>query len=625
MCGFGGIINSEKLLNTNRLKKISGTVSFRGPDSCGLRIYDNDFHEAEEGNTAIFFNRLAIIDLDKRSDQPFEDDRFVLVFNGEIYNYLEFKEELRAKNVIFRTTSDTEVLFHALREWGIELLPRLNGMFSFFWLDKIERKFIVARDRLGIKPLYYRHINDTFIYASELDSVIKLSDQKYAVSKKSAEMFLWMQYVPTPFTIVEGINKLPPGYCILGNIDGMGVKLHCFWDAYQFVQKNTHQKKDLEIILKNSLERQLHADVPLGLFLSSGVDSSLLAALVHKYFSLSNDVNFFTVQFEEQTSSDESKDAKEYIEGFNNPHLHTNNIRINPSFIQHQLAELYNFYDEPFGDPTAVLNWAISKKAKEYVTVAISGDGADELFWGYDRYRRWQKFTTISNTPLASGLAREVTKILPVSPFSNNLRFLLEKDPVKRHFNFFLPSGLRFNITDHIVNNRMWALQGVEAITTRNDLPAILDIKTYLSDAMLYKVDRSSMASSLEVRVPYLDNEVLEYALSLPLSEKSTERFSSKAPLKNLLHILAPHYDTGRPKKGFNFPLNKWLKQYWKDLVMSAVTSDNLLTAGLDPAPYQKIINNFYSAKNNYFTDVWFIFNLCLWIQKMKSTDRMKL
>jgi asparagine synthase (glutamine-hydrolysing) len=168
----------------------------------------------------------------------------------------------------------------------------------------------------------------------------------------------------------------------------------------------------------------------------------------------------------------------------------------------------------------------------------------------------------------------------------------------------------------------MWSLEGVDSLKDRPDLPAILDIKTYLADAMLYKVDRSSMASSLEVRVPYLDNEVIEYALTLPLSEKSTQQFATKAPLKELLLKLAPHYDIGRPKKGFNFPVEKWLKENWKDLVISMVTRENLLAAGLEPDRYLSLVQNFYLSRNNYFTDVWFIFNLCLYIQKMKINRR---
>ena len=624
MCGFGGIINSGEPVSKKQLAKIAGDVKFRGPDSCGLLILDNSLNKTDTGNSALFFNRLAIIDLDPRSDQPFEDDTHILIFNGEIYNYTELRKELERENVSFRTTSDTEVLFYALREWGPPAISRLNGMFAFFWLNKKDRTFLIARDRLGIKPLCYSVQGNTFIYASEITSIIRLSQSTSRISTDAVNMYLWMQFVPTPHTIIEGVCKLPPGNYLTGEIDNMqSLRLTCYWNAYDFVSFSSHNSSPgLEAILKSSLQRQLHADVPLGLFLSSGVDSSLLTAMVNKYFSRDAGVNFFTVRFEEHTTSDESEDAAKFIDGFNNPMLHFNTIRINPSFIQEHLEELYNYYDEPFGDPASLLNWAVSKKAREHVTVAISGDGADELFWGYHRYIRWQKFKKASSLAVISDLIQSVNRLLPQSRLSDNVRFLLEKDPVKRHFNFFLPSGMRSRINKHITYENMWALEHVEKIAKKDDLPAILDIKTYLADAMLYKVDRSSMASSLEVRVPYLDNEVLEFALGMPLSEKSNAEFITKAPLKQLLSQLAPHYDLNRQKKGFSFPLRKWLKESWKDKVLAVVNRENLIHAGLDPAPYLKLVKDFYSSNNNYFTDVWFIFNLCLWVEKFKSIEK---
>jgi asparagine synthase (glutamine-hydrolysing) len=617
MCGFGGVINFPRATSRAELASIASKVKFRGPDSCGIRVLDDQLQTSESGPHGIFFNRLAIIDLDKRSDQPFEDERYLLVFNGEIYNYRELKSEFEKKGKQFRTTSDTEVLFYALQEWGAEGLKKLNGMFAFFWLDKLKRKLIIARDRLGIKPLYYSIDAKTFTYASELDTIKAFRPGSATINSDAVDMYLWMQFVPTPHTIIRDINKLPPGHYLELEIDNPSRSSPTkFWDAYDFVSSaNNVDGKSLEKILKDSLQRQLHADVPLGSFLSSGVDSSLLAALMSKYFSANHPVNFFTVRFEENTNSDESAEAREFIAKFNNPNLHCTTIAVNPNLLQDHLNDLYTYYDEPFGDLASLLNWIISAKAREFVTVAISGDGADELFWGYPRYQRWQQFTRLSKVPVLSEMARISGRFID-GKIGNNTQFVLEKDPVKRHFNQFLPSGMRFKINNHIVNHRMWALDGVEKLDNREDFPALLDIKTYLADAMLYKVDRSSMASSLEVRVPYLDNEVIDYALAMPLSEKSTDKFKTKAPLKELLLQLAPHYSLYQQKKGFNFPLRDWLKNNWKELVISTITRDRLQTAGLDPKPYLRIVNDFYRSRNDYFTDVWYIFNLALWMIK---------
>jgi asparagine synthase (glutamine-hydrolysing) len=620
MCGFGGIINGQKETSRAALAAIASKVNFRGPDSCGIRVLDDQLENAESGRHGIFFNRLAIIDLDKRSDQPFEDERYLLVFNGEIYNYTSLKADLEKKGRQFSTTSDTEVLFYALQEWGVEGIKKLNGMFAFLWLDKKERKFIIARDRLGIKPLYYSVEGESFSYASELDTIVALRRGPSTINSDAVDMYLWMQFVPTPHSIIRGINKLPPGHYLEAKLDDPSYPaITAFWDAYDVVSTaDFHGEKNLENILRDSLQRQLHADVPLGLFLSSGVDSSLLAALVNKYFTGDKPVNFFTVRFEQNTSSDESEDARNFIAAFNNPNLRCSTIAVNHNALQDHLTEIYNFYDEPFADQASLLNWIISAKAREFVTVAISGDGADELFWGYPRYQRWRQFSALSNVPIIAGLARMTGRFIQ-GKIADNTQFVLERDPVKRHFNQFLPSGMRFRINDHIVNHQMWSLEGVEKIANREDATAVLDIKTYLADAMLYKVDRSSMASSLEVRVPYLDNEVLDYALAMPLSQKSNEKFATKAPLKELLQQLAPHYSRYQHKKGFNFPLRDWLKNNWKDLVTATITKDRLQAAGLDPKPYLRIVNDFYQSRNNYFTDVWYIFNLALWMTKHES------
>lgn len=623
MCGFGGILNSPNSIDHNRAANLAKKVSYRGPDSCRTRILNTDLTPATEGPNVFFFNRLAIVDVDHRSDQPFENERYLLTFNGEIYNYLQLRSELAKLGIPFVTSSDTEVLFHALRVWGLKALEKLNGMFAFFWLDKKEKKFIAARDRLGIKPFYYSMQQHTFCFASELDSVVRMRGGSPAISREAVDMYLWMQYVPTPYTIIEGIQKLPPGHYLEGDSSNPGIaSAQTYWNAYHnVIQPSETDQQGLETLLKDSLSKQLHADVPLGLFLSSGVDSSLLAALVNKYFSEDNTVNFFTVQFAERTASDESEEAAQFIQKFNNPRLQCNTISIDPHTVRDRILRLYDYYDEPFGDPAALLNWVISEKAREYVTVALSGDGADELFWGYERYNRWQKFTKISTTPPVPQIIPLILGACPPSRFKDNIRFLTEQDPVKRHLNLFLPSGMRFSIRDHIAKYPMWALEGTDSIRHRADLPAILDIKTYLADAMLYKVDRSSMASSLEVRVPYLDNQVLDYALSMPLDKKSTPTFRNKAPLKQLLLELAPHYNVDKPKKGFNFPLQKWLKNEWKELVLDTVHPADLEAAGLNPAPYMNIVNGFYASKNHYFTDVWYIFNLSLWIKKIKTIE----
>lgn len=621
MCGFGGVVNHSKEFVAADIGRTASKVRFRGPDSCGIRVLNSSFQKSESGNTAIFFNRLAIIDLDSRSDQPFEDERHLLVFNGEIYNYRELKSDLQKEGAVFHTTSDTEVLFFALKHWGTGALPKLNGMFAFFWLDKIEKTFLVSRDRLGIKPLYYCFQKSAFYFASELNSIVDLLDTKPEISKQSIDMYLWMQFIPTPHTIYKNIFKLPPGTFLQVPAERTSdlPTPKAYWDVYNLPVSTGNSSDSLEQILHDSIHHQLQADVPLGLFLSSGVDSSLLAAMVNKYFAREKDVNFFTVAFGGDELTDESQDALGFIRGFNNPHLKTHLLPVDANYLQDHISDLYNYYDEPFGDYASLLNWIISKKAREYVTVAISGDGADELFWGYPRYNKWKDLSTLSSVPLLSSGARTTARFLPSSSMKNRMQRILNDDPVQRHFDLFLMPGFRHYFKKPITEYQLWAIENIEKVRERKDLPAILDIKTYLADAMLYKVDRSSMATSLEVRVPYLDNTVLEYSLSLDLQKKSNSRFRNKAVLKELLVTLAPHYDPLKPKKGFSFPLKKWLKHNWKDQVRDSITKNALLGFGLDPDFFLSQVNEFYDKDGSNEVELWYIFNLILWKQHLDN------
>jgi asparagine synthase (glutamine-hydrolysing) len=623
MCGFGGVINSHKSLHKAEVGRIASLVDFRGPDSCGIRILDESLNVAESGNSALFFNRLAIIDLDSRSDQPFEDDEHLLMFNGEIYNYHELKELLQNDGVFFHTTSDTEVFFHALKKWGKEALPRLNGMFAFFWLDKKKRSFITGRDRLGIKPLYYHYNKGAFYFSSEIHSILRLLPEKPSISTEAVEMYLWMQFVPTPFSIFENIFKIPPGCAIEARLDKILSEPapQAYWDAYKFVSSVSDQAgESLELILQDSVKRQMQADVPLGLFLSSGVDSSLLASIVNKYFSQGQDVNFFTISFGEDTATDESRDAQSFIEGFNNPHLKNHLLQVDPGYLQDHIGTLYHYYDEPFGDYASLLNWAISKKAREFVTVAISGDGADELFWGYGRYNKWRDLQKLNAIPALSNTISKTAGLFNQTSVARKIRKTFRHDPVERHFDLFLLPAFREYFSDNsITSHKLWALENAQLIEDRNDLPAIMDIKTYLSDAMLYKVDRSSMATSLEVRVPYLDNKVLEFALGMNLNKKSNSLYKNKAALKSLLHKLAPHYNIKQPKKGFSFPLKKWLLENWREQVNDVVTSDMLSSVGLDPSYFLRVVNDFFRNRDNSSVEVWYLFNLGLWKQQFEN------
>jgi asparagine synthase (glutamine-hydrolysing) len=380
-------------------------------------------------------------------------------------------------------------------------------------------------------------------------------------------------------------------------------------------KKYTPSDEELEKLLTDSLERQLHSDVPIGLFLSSGIDSSLLASLINKNFCSGQKYQFFSVAFKEGTNSDESVDAKTFLSQFNNNNLLHTTLCVDSEFILEHLEDVYRYYDEPFGDHASLLNWVISKKAKEHVTVALSGDGGDELFWGYSRYTKWARLHghKVLKNELGKFAIRSLNNYLPFKNLRlNKLKKFADGDLVGQHFSLFQNYGLE-NLDEISEDKSLWALDKVENAFERCDFISIIDMKTYLADAMLYKVDRSSMAASLEVRVPFLDNTILDYSLSLALEDKSTEIFPTKAPLKKLLVNTAPHYNNLGNKKGFNFPLNLWMKTQWREFISDTIRSTDLSGLGLD-INSGKIADNFFSGKDEKLTNaVWYIFNLALW------------
>lgn len=593
--------------------EIAKVVSFRGPDHTGISIYDTGFAKKELGETAFFFNRLSIIDLDSRSNQPFEDDRYTLLFNGEIYNYQSIKKELLNKNIVFHTTSDTEVLFRALIYFGTSIIERLNGMFAFFFLDRIEQRFILARDRMGIKPLCYAFQGKSISFGSEIDSIIRLLPKKPQLSSKSIDLYLALQYIPTPHTIWNGIWKLPPGCYIEGDINDLKkeskITPKVYWDAYNHIKK-TPLNNDLESLLVKSIQSQMQADVPLGFFLSSGIDSSLIAAVINKHIRTGQHFNFFTIAFDKQIAQDESYDAENFLKGFKNEHFTHHRLNIDSSLIKQCLTSMYDFIDEPFGDYATMLNYGISKKAKEYVTVALSGDGADELFWGYPRYNQWSaNKSSILHSRLIKPI-RLAINYLPEGQIKNVLQFRIGNNPLTLYL-YYITSKIR-NIDKLVKDNSCWWTNGIVPFIDRQDLASVIDLKTYLPDCMFYKVDRSSMGASLEIRVPYLDNEVIEYGIRLNLKAKSTDRFQNKAPLKELLVKLAPHYNINLPKKGFSLPLKDWITNDWKDLVYSFITKAKLQSLGLSES-YYKLLDNHYNKGIDYSNEIWHLLNLMIW------------
>ena len=612
MCGFAGVLNRDNSINKFDVEEIAKKVSFRGPNNTNVIIYDDSFNNCDFGNNVFFFNRLSILDLENRSNQPFEDDRYTLLFNGEIYNFESLKIELQENGVVFNTTSDTEVLFNLLKLYGTNGISKLNGMFAFVFLDRVNRKLILARDRVGIKPLYYLKTDDSLFFSSEIDSIIRLSDKKQKICKKSVELFLSLQYVPTPYTIWENIHKVPPGHFIELSIDKLSsvqkLTFKPYWNVYDQIKVNPLEK-NLESLIYTSIKDQLQSDVPVGFFLSSGIDSSLIAAVVNKHFKSDINFNFFTVAFEQNNSNDESKDAEDFLKAFKNPSFIHHKLILNSENVKNSLLEMYDYIDEPFADYATMLNYEISQKAKKHVTVVLSGDGADELFWGYPRYTQWLN----NKASISRKLIYSTLKI--VKPFfqrNNLLKKLLNRFNRNSIYSYLNLVSLNPEI---IINDKtLWWNEGINELVDRVDLPSVIDFKTYLPDCMCYKIDRSSMGASIEVRVPYLDNEIINYALSQKNELRIDDNFKNKAELKNLLKDIAPHYNFNLPKKGFSLPITEWINFDWKPLIFEYISQKNIekLDIKLD---YKKILDEHYTGKIDHTIIIWRLLSLMIWLK----------
>jgi asparagine synthase (glutamine-hydrolysing) len=604
MCGFGGIIGIKQI-SLNEIKNIAKQVNFRGPDYTGAKIYNSMFEESQEyGVIGVFHNRLSIIDLDERSNQPFEDEKNILLFNGEIYNYIHIKNELKLFGINFKTRSDTEVLFMALKYWGAAAIPKLNGMFAFAFIDKEKRNILLARDRLGIKPLYYQISSKTFCFASEVDSIIRMEGSVPSVDYDSVSQYSILQYVPGNKSIWKDVYKVEPGTYI--NIEmGVGgdVKscLTKYWDAYKIAQENSDQN-DLILLISNAITEQLVADVPIGVSLSSGVDSSLLAAIIHNKHK-ENDVKYYTIGFRDVYENDESISAKIFLDKLGVADSSFFKLELNGDEVKNLWEDLYKYVDEPFGDQAILLNWAISKEASKHVKVMLSGDGADEIFVGYERYRSWTHFNRFSNK--SESMMRIANTIL------KNKGLMIRSDPnlIIRYFLMLDPGFNSATEIKKIFSDFIDQLQ-ISTLVNREDLPRLIDIKSYLPGAMLFKVDRASMAAGVEVRVPFLDNQIVETGLSaFSLSGEKPLKWR----LKQILGELAPHYDLTSSKKGLSLPLFKWMRESWREIIHDIYEEADFDALGFDKKKCISLLKSFYAGNNAVGYYLWIQVNIMLW------------
>jgi len=544
MCGIAGIFKTDKTESVSH-KLLSDMISglkHRGPD-------EESFHV--NGRVGLGHCRLSIIDLEHGGQPMFNEDKSIsIVFNGEIYNFKQLRNELIKNGHIFRTNSDTEVIIHAYEQFGNSCVEHLRGMFAFAIWDSRKEILYVARDRVGIKPLFYYRDDKKFLFSSEIKSILRDPSIKREMNYEALEDYLSYGYIPAPKTIFIGINKLYPGHFM--TVSKEGIKISEYWDLI-FGAKNNYSEDyysdGLLERIKESVNSHMISDVPLGAFLSGGIDSSTIVGLMSK--SGNNPIDTVSIGFDEP-DFDELRYAGIASRRFNT-NSHEKILYGCDSLI---LDQLISQYDEPFADPAMIPNFYISKLARENLTVCLSGDGGDEVFGGYTRFMH---YVNLSQTSVAHAEEEYFKK---KSYLNSEMKNHLYSDSLKSllgEYNSF-----------HIMKKYFNRTHGWDSLSRVQ----YVELKTYLVDDILVKVDRSSMANSLEVRVPLLDHELLKFAASIP----SIYKFKNdqvKYILKKALSGIVPREIINRPKKGLLVPLHKWFRNELKNVFEQKVFKNN--------------------------------------------------
>ncbi|MEJ6518155.1 asparagine synthase (glutamine-hydrolyzing) [Shewanella bicestrii] len=640
MCGFAGFFNTSNVTDYARILECMGLELFnRGPDSFGIWFNSDD-------RIGLVHRRLAIVDLSAAGHQPMTSDsgRYIISYNGEIYNHQELRDELESiRQYTWRGHSDTETLLAAIEQWGLKItLQKATGMFGIALWDTLNKELYLARDRFGEKPVYYGLHKDTFIFASQLNAFRAYPGFEPEINRDSITLLLRHNYIPAPYSIYRDIHKLLPA-SILKLDSNNNISVETYWSAKDIMSKASATETDLPVgmqveALENTLKKavalQMSADVPLGAFLSGGVDSSLIVSLMQAQSD--KPVKTFSIGFDDPRFN-EAVFAKEVAKHLGTEHTE---LYLTAEDVLEVIPKLAEIYDEPFSDSSQIPTFLVSKIARQYVTVSLSGDAGDELFCGYNRYlmtfKVWKKLSVLP-VFLRSFLANAFTfvpvnvwnlfgKLLPSRLQLSNLGDKLHKAAAVLACRDV--EQLYLGLVSHWQNPEQVVLGSKEPLTVLTDpkrkanfSDPILqmmaqDTLSYLPDDILVKVDRAAMAVSLETRVPFLDHSVLEHAWRLPLGLKLRDG-KTKWCLREILYKYVPKDLIERPKMGFAVPLDAWLRgplKVWADNLLAAerLRQEGFFDAELIDLMWQE----HKSGKRNWQYQLWDILMFQSWYEK---------
>jgi asparagine synthase (glutamine-hydrolysing) len=639
MCRIVGFIdfnfnNSYSLEET--ITSMRDTLIHGGPDDAGIFI-DKDFP------VALGHRRLSILDLSHLGHQPMEFENLVIAYNGEVYNFGELRKELEKEGYEFISNSDTEVILKAFHRWGFSAVHRFHGMFAFALWDKKDKKLILCRDRIGVKPLYYYYKDGLFMFASELKAFHKHSKFEKKLNLTGLSLYLKYGYIPAPYSIFENVHKLKPGYFLVLDQKG-NIEEFPYWKVEDYFLKGKEEKdkwlnrseeelaQELEEILTESFKLRLVSDVPVGMFLSGGIDSSTVCALLSKE---GIKLKTFTIGFYEKEYN-EAEYAKKVAEYLGTDHTE---LYCTSKEAFEIILKLPEIYDEPFGDSSAIPTYLVSRLARAQVKVSLSADGGDEQFCGYNTYRLIsERISKLSRIPF-SGLLSMVLEFIhpdialklynafkPVLPKYTNfrdkfakLRNVLKAEGVIEQYDlavsYFLEDDLKLLGTEPLDKKCLndWFL--VDELDTLSSM-MLFDLKTYLPDDILVKVDRATMSVALEGREPFLDHKIVEWTSQLPVEFKYKNGVS-KYLLRKVLYKYIPKELVERPKQGFGVPIYEWFKKELRELYMEYLNEERIKEEGLfNHLEVKKLLDDYLSDRGVNHNKLWLLFVFERWMGK---------
>lgn len=612
MCGLTGFYTVGNRFSKEELTSMTDALAHRGPDAAGY--YYN-------GNIGLGHRRLSIIDLSEIANQPMTsaDGRYEIIFNGEIYN---FKEIVPLLDVPLKTKGDTEVILEAFAKWGPAMVDRLNGMFAIAIYDKQKDELFIFRDRIGIKPIYYYWDGECFVFASELKALMRLNliNQQKELDKEALNAFLYLGYIPEPYSIFTNVRKFPKG--AYGHVKGTSLEIKYYWTLEQqvergLVQDETNAKKHLHDLIESSVQYRMIADVPFGTFLSGGIDSSLVTAMAQKISP--KPVNTFSIGFKESPKN-ESEHAAAVAK-----HLGTHHHEF---MVSHQEAidlfeDIIDVYDEPFADSSSVPTMLVSRLARQHVTMTLSGDGGDETYMGYGFYQWANRLAHPAVKAFRKPIGVALSTLSPRYQRASHLFHYPNESRRKSH----IFSQEQYYFTEKELQNvlhgdfrqpftmdeQFYSLKRKLDVTEEQ---ALFDMKYYLPDDLLVKVDRASMRYSLEARVPLLDHRLVAFALNVHPSLKIRGK-DFKYLLKQVLFDMVPRTYFERPKWGFGMPLNTWLRKDLRHLVDDYLNKKVTEQVGIAKwEQVEPLVKQYFDGKDYLYNRLWVLIILHRWYLK---------